>query len=82
MRLLNPLKDIQEKTKKLKSKIDDEPVEVHENLMTMLKPAIKIGNQFGKSEPEKELYRTLRDLNPEEDQEEMKEALDKWSDSR
>lgn len=82
MKLLNPLKDIQDKAKKLKSKVDEEPEEVHTNLMTMLKPAIKIGNQFGNPEPEKELYKTLKDIDPEEDQEELKQAIQKWSDSR
>lgn len=79
---LNPLNDIQQKTEKLIDRVDEEPEEVHSNLMVMLKPAIKIGNKFGNPKPEKELYKKLKDIEPTEDKEELKEALKIWKDKR
>lgn len=81
MRSLNPLKDIQEKTKQLIKEAEDNPESVHSELQTMLKPAIKIGNKFGDPEPEKELYRDLKEMNPS-DSDMLIKSLKKWRDSR
>lgn len=81
MRLLNPLNDIQEKATQLIKKAEDEPEEVHSELQKMLKPAIKIGNKFGDPEPEKELYRDLKEIDPE-DSENLIDAIKKWKESR
>ena len=77
--LMNPLQDMTKLAEDLKEVVYDEPVEVKKELAKNLKPAIKLGNEHGKStKPEKRLYKKLKKIDASSEREKLEQALDEW----
>jgi len=74
------LDDAIEDAEKLKSKAEDKPEQVKEELLNGLKPMIKLADSHGKNcKPEKRLYKKLKDSNSSEA---VVNAISSWEDER
>ena len=72
------------KTEELLDRVEDEPVEVKKSFLKMLKPAIKTLKKIPMADIsiEQEFYKDLKEIDAEENPEELKERIERYIDDR